>query len=142
MSVSRAAIVADRSVSQTGTQVTGQAKKTLGKDDFLKLMITKLRYNDALMGGQDGGDTEFISQMAQFTSLEQMENLNGTMTQVAGLQSLNQGATLLGRQIEAMVSGSDQTIVGTVSAVEYSGNSATLVVGGQRVPASGVIRVS
>lgn len=57
------------------TQSTNK-ESSLGKDDFLKLLITQLQNQDPL---SPTNDTEFIAQMAQFSSLEQMQNINTAM---------------------------------------------------------------
>ena len=49
---------------------------TLGKDAFLKMLIAQLRHQDPL-NPMDG--TAFVAQLAQFSSLEQLTNLNETM---------------------------------------------------------------
>lgn len=53
----------------------------LGKDAFLNLLVTQLRYQDPLNPMED---TEFIGQMAQFSALEQMQNLNEKFSSVGG----------------------------------------------------------
>ena len=63
-----------------GTTATNSAKSTLGtdslgKDAFLKLLTTQMQYQDPL---KPSTDTEFIGQLAQFSSLEEMQNLEST----------------------------------------------------------------
>ncbi len=68
----------------TGTSTTKKDNTTLGKDDFLNLLVAQLRNQDPMSPMED---KEFIAQMAQFTSLEQMMGLSATMAtmQATGL---------------------------------------------------------
>ena len=63
------------------TAVTDASNDTLGKDAFLKLLIAQLSNQDPL---DPMDDTEFVSQMATFSTLEQMQNMNSTLTGIAG----------------------------------------------------------
>jgi flagellar basal-body rod modification protein FlgD len=66
------------------TTTTRKANDALGKDDFLKLLVAQLQNQDPLA---PMSDTEFIAQMAQFSSLEQMQNMN-TMMQTTKATSM------------------------------------------------------
>jgi len=89
--------------SPSSTTATG--KSVLGKDDFLKLLVTQLQNQDPLspMSGSD-----FAAQLAQFSSVEQLSNINTTLTQsVSANQLLSQSisnalaATFIGKQVRA-----------------------------------------
>lgn len=79
------------------TKQTGSSM--LGKDDFLKILITQLQNQDPTSPMQD---REFIAQMASFSSLEQMTNMNQTMQQFLSFQteaSLLQQSQMIGKQV-------------------------------------------
>lgn len=59
----------------------------LGKDDFLKILMTQLQNQDPLNPMQD---KDFVAQMATFSSLEQMTNMNSTLQTLVDSEQQNQ----------------------------------------------------
>ena len=110
------------------------ATDTLGKDDFLRLLITQLRYQDPLSPMED---KEFIAQMAQFSSLEQIRNLYK-------LNQLQQATSLLGRSVLAAkeTDGLPEQVYGRVTGVRTFGDNVLLLLdNGTEVKADEVISV-
>ncbi len=68
--------------------------KELGKDQFLQILVTQLRNQDPMQPLQD---KEFIAQMAQFSSLEQMMNMSKEITSLR--QSAGMVAGLIGKEV-------------------------------------------
>ncbi len=80
------------------TKQTGNSE--LGKDAFLQLLITQLQHQDPT---NPMDDREFISQMAQFSSLEQMQNMTKTMESLLASQQQTQMmnyASFVGKEVK------------------------------------------
>jgi flagellar basal-body rod modification protein FlgD len=89
--------------ASTTSSLSSSSTKTqaLGKDDFLKLLVTQLQNQDPL---SPMDSTQFISQLAQFSSLEQLTNVNDNLKIVQLFdQSINnsQAVTFVGKTIKA-----------------------------------------
>jgi flagellar basal-body rod modification protein FlgD len=90
----------------------GGANQELGRDDFLRILLTQLQNQDPT---QPMEDKEFISQMAQFSALEQMTNVSQGFEKMNSLLGSNQALGVLGRTVE--VRAGEELIRGTVSSV-------------------------
>ena len=102
-----------------------KANAALDKNDFLKILITQLSHQDPT---QPMNDKEFVAQMAQFSSLEQITNMSNGLTKVADLLSRSQAVSLLGTSVDVANGGG--TISGTVDAVT-GGDFPQIMVNGQ-----------
>ena len=118
----------DYIVAPSGT-TTSDAYSALGKDEFLQLLVTQMQYQDPL---NPTSDTEFIAQMAQFSSLEQMQNLNTNF-------SVYKAFELVGKQVTGSVNGT--TVEGIVEAVRNQGGEQFAVIGDSLVSIDKISRV-
>lgn len=110
----------------------------LGKEDFLKLLIEQLRHQDPLNAMDN---KEFIAQMAQFSSLEQMMNLNTKLTGLLGMQVVAQASSLIGKTVTG--TGDDGSVIsGKVSLVKMNSGLPILVVNGKEISLGSVEQIS
>lgn len=96
-----------------------RASNTLDKDAFLQLLVAQMKYQDPL---EPTSNTEYISQLATFSSLEEMQNLNSAMT-------LQRASQLVGQYVFMKVTDSNGKTTypeGTVDYVVYENNKAFL----------------
>ena len=114
-------------------------KGELGKDAFMKLLITQLRYQDPTRPMED---REFIAQMAQFSTLEQMTNMNREISGLVRSTRSTETFSYLGKQIDAMNPVSGRRVSGTVSSIQYDGDEPMLMVGNEAVRLGDVHSVS
>ena len=99
------------------------AKNELGKDAFLQLLVTQMKYQDPL---NPSSNTEYISQLATFSQLEQMQNL-GAMT------SNSQALSLVGKNVIVRTkseTGAITDVGGKVDFVNMSNGKASISING------------
>ncbi len=106
----------------------------LGKDAFLKLLVTQLSNQDPL---NPQSDQEFIAQLAQFSALEQMTNMSATLTNTSAY-------SLVGKQV--IVNSTDSVgkvteVRGTVDAVKMKNGSAELLIDGKTYSIDDLVQV-
>lgn len=120
-SLGSAAASAASSASSTGA---------MGKDDFLKLLMTQLRNQNPL---DPMKDTDFSAQLAQFSTLDGIQQMNTNFTQLLQLQGLTQGANLVGKTILFDKQGSTSPARGAVDSVRFNNGKVQLMVGSTTV---------
>jgi flagellar basal-body rod modification protein FlgD len=106
-----------------------------GKEDFLRLFVAQLKAQNPL-NPQEGH--EFIAQLAQFTSLEQLMNLNTSFSDMLKFQQLLGGGELIGKNASYIGTGSDTNPQGVISAIKINDGAIAAVIGGKEVPISNI----
>ncbi len=114
-------------VESIGTVTSNAAADTkqlgIGQEDFLKILLTQLTYQDPL---KPMDNQEFIAQMAQFTSLEQTRQLNDGLESLLKIQSATQSVGLIGKTVEVRTASGSE--VGEVTTVSFQNGSPAFVV--------------
>ena len=131
-----AAAAASQTTSSSDSKgaLTGAIGETMGKEDFLNLLVTQLRYQDP-MSPEDPKD--FVAQLAQFSSLEQQINANQYLEKLGELlktfttsQDMAKGIALLGKTVTG--SGSQISVTGgqaSEASFQLPSDAQALVVG-------------
>ena len=99
--------------------------KGLDRDDFLKILITQLQHQDPTAPVDD---KDFIAQMAQFSSLEQITNMSAGFQKLSGLLASSEASQVLGKTVE--LRDGDNLVRGVVDKVVRGENPLVGVNGG------------
>src|SRR3954464_13046947 len=117
-------------ISQTTTpSTTAQPKSatpTLGKDDFLKLLVGQLQHQDPLAPSDD---QQWIGQMDAFSQLEQVSNMAASTEKIVDTLNTNGALSLIGHTVTYLDS-SGAAKTGKVDTVDMADGKATLTVDG------------
>lgn len=108
--------------ASTATQ-SGLQNAGLGQEDFLKILLTQLSFQDPL---KPMDNQEFIAQMAQFSSLELIRQQGERTDLLLAMQSANQAISLIGKTVEVTTSTGQQ--VGTVTTVTFANGTPRVTV--------------
>ncbi|MBQ7972777.1 MAG: hypothetical protein IJ291_04940 [Lachnospiraceae bacterium] len=112
-------------VTETSTSTTEKttSNNSMDKEAFLQLLVAQMKYQDPL---QPTSNTEYISQYATFSELEQMQNMSSNMT-------LSRASELVGKEVlveSTSDSGKTTQVQGKVESVVYQSNKAFLSIDG------------
>lgn len=103
----------------------------LGKDSFLKLLVTQLQHQDPTKPMED---KEFIAQMAQFSSLEQMNKISNELEKMNMNTRAGEAYSLIGKYIHATDVKGGKSITGEVSHVTKAEDNIYANVAGFEIP--------
>lgn len=124
----------------------GRPTQDLGKDAFLQLLVSQMRNQNPL---EPTSNDQFIAQLAQFSSLEEMQTVNENLVGLAVLQQSNalmaqltDSSVLIGKHVQYDDPTSGESRVGSVGSVRLEEGMAILRIDGQDVPLASVTEVT
>ena len=112
--------------------------KMLGQNEFLKLLVTQMRNQDPM---KPVSDTEFIAQMAQFSSLEQTKTMSADITKLRQGNDFLQATNLLGKEVHLNL-GDMEFTKGIVTDLNVKDGEARIIVGDKTYTLDQVTSVS
>lgn len=111
-------------ISSLSSSASALQANPMGMEDFLKILLTQLTYQDPL---KPMDNQEFMAQMAQFTSLEQTQQLNEKMSTLIANQAALQSVGLIGRTVD-ITTATGGSVTGSVTALSLTGDTPALTV--------------
>lgn len=119
--------------SATTTSSTTTSSDNLSINDFLTILSAEMQNQDP---ANPMDDTQFVTQLAQFSSLQQMQSMNTSINSLLVTQS----SALIGKNIEAVVDG--VTTEGTVDSISVKDSVPYAHVGENSIPVSSITKIN
>ena len=110
------------SIASVASTTSSLQASSLTQQDFLRILLTQLTYQDPM---KPMDNQEFMAQMAQFTSLEQTQQLNSKLETLVGNQAALQSVGLIGRTVEVTLDGGT-ALSGTVQSLSFAADNPVL----------------
>jgi flagellar basal-body rod modification protein FlgD len=114
------------SIQPSATQHERNEGGTLLQDDFLKLFVAQLQHQDPM---NPMSDSDFLAQMASFSTVEQVSNVAASNTQIVDSLSSSTAITLIGKTV-TWTDENDVQQTGVVEKVSTAGGKPLLTVSG------------
>ena len=103
-----------KAAGATTTSTSTNNTQTLGKTAFLQLLVQEMTNQDPL---QPASDTQFVAQLAQFSSLEQMQNMNTTLGSLVTNNQMAEANAMIGHDVTSLNSSTGAQVNGVVDKV-------------------------
>jgi flagellar basal-body rod modification protein FlgD len=130
---------ASTDVSSSASSASTDASNGLGPDAFLQLLVAQMKYQDP-SSPTDG--TQYMTQLAQFTEVQNLQNISTTMTNALSWQQTVAGEGMLGHTVTGADT-SGKSVSGLVSAVSPTSTGALLTLDdGSQLDVAGVTKVT
>lgn len=126
-------------INPYGAQTQKKSNGELTMDDFLKIMAATIS-NPSMSGEGGESQTDFMMQMATFSQMEQMSNMNDVLSATMLMVQQQQAISLSGKTVTVW-SEEDGEISGVVEKVKFSKGYATIQVNGKEYNLSDVLEI-
>lgn len=110
-------------LQNNNTQNAANSAFGLGFEELLNIVLTQLTYQDPL---KPIDNFEFVSQLAQFSQIQQTETMSNSLTGILQAESISQATSMLGKTVD--IPAGPTTITGRVTAIAFENGDARLTI--------------
>lgn len=109
-----------------------QSNSDLSMDDFLQIMAAAIKMPAmSEEGGSSGGSTDYMAQMIQFSTMEQLKDLTESLNTTMLMTQQQQALAMIGKKVTVTGEGEASIVTGVVDKVKFANGYATVVIGGK-----------